>query len=149
MIGMGCCGGGLPRGYSAWRYGFCEFGTARPGHRLGVKTVDKSIGEQMPEVFCGVGVGADRPRGLRTMSSESSASDVLDVDVETHDLVLVWDDDAGGEPDLRLALSASHPEYLELCIDELVLARVPAATGLTPDHVAMIPLSAALAMGWV
>ena len=87
----------------------------------------------------------------KTPSESWVAPDIMDfdVDIEGENLVLVWDDRAGNEPDLRLAPARNDPATLELSIGESVMARVPAACGLTTDHVALLPLSAAKALGWL
>ena len=83
-----------------------------------------------------------------TVSPVTAILEIADFDAADDDLLLVWDDSAGEEPDLRLAASETDPEILELLIGDVVMARVPAASGLTTDHVALLPQSAAQALGW-
>lgn len=74
---------------------------------------------------------------------------ITDFDPQADDLVVVWDDRIGEAPDVRLAPSDTAPDLLELTIDDLVIARVPAASGLTVDHVALLPQTTAQALGWL
>lgn len=80
---------------------------------------------------------------------ERRVQDMMDFDARTECLVLVWDDGAGPEPDARLAPCPDDPALWEALLDGVVMARVPVASGLTRAHVAVMPLSAARAVGWV
>lgn len=74
--------------------------------------------------------------------------EIMSFDPSSEDLVLVWDDTTGDEPDVTLFQNPDNPELMEIRIGESVMAQVPADTNLTSDNIATIPLSAAQAIGW-
>lgn len=88
-------------------------------------------------------------QGTTYVLTPSSVEVIEEFDPETDDLVVVWDDSAGGEPDVRLAHNDDDPDYLELWAGTDLVARAPIGTGLTAERVALIPLSAALDAGWM
>lgn len=94
-------------------------------------------------------VALSASQGQTYVLTTSSVQMIEAFDPETDDLVVVWDDSAGDEPDVRLAHNDDDPDHLELWAGTDLVARAPIGTGLTAERVALIPLSAAQDAGWV
>jgi len=56
--------------------------------------------------------------------AEGAQGDLISFDAGNEDLVLVWDDSAGEEPDVTLSLNDENPDLLDIRIGDSVMAQV-------------------------
>ncbi len=76
-------------------------------------------------------------------------ADIITLDRSQDDLVLIWDDRLGAEPQIRLAPNPTDPDVIDVMMDEEVVAHVPNATDLDENDIALIPESVANSLGWM
>ncbi len=76
--------------------------------------------------------------------------DLVGLDAETDDLVLVWDDGDGSveEPNVTFSTNPDTSSLFDISIGEDIVAQIPADSGITPDNIVLVPLSAAQELGW-
>lgn len=79
---------------------------------------------------------------------QTDPTDLEGYDVAEDDLLVVWDDSVDEEPDVTLSASEDAPDMLDITIGENVVAQLPADSGVTPDNIVVVPLSAAHDIGW-
>lgn len=68
-------------------------------------------------------------------------------DHDDENLLLIWDDSAGKEPQVALKNDYSDPKTAHVLMDGVIVAHVRNGTTLTMSDIALLPLSAAATSG--
>lgn len=74
--------------------------------------------------------------------------DVMDFDVRTERLLVVWDDSLGTAPEIDMVENIDNPNMVDILAGGEIIAQVPTETGVTVADISIAPLSTAQSLGW-
>jgi len=94
------------------------------------------------------GEGSDQVVMGDWVSSTGDPVHVSDFDSGEDEIVLVWDNYAGDEPEVALSADEDDPSLMNILLDDAVVAQVPAGSGLTVDQINLMPLNEASTVRW-
>ena len=74
---------------------------------------------------------------------------IENLDCQSEDLVLVWNDNGDEPGTLQTSPNTFDPDITDIILDDILVGQVRCKEHLCPENISVVPLSAARHLGWV